>query len=132
MTIFQFVIVLYVIVDFCAPDSARSDLFKIEFDSKYDNETLSLSATAIRFHEECHNKVTITFDERENFIVLDTLKSISKNKEKVNVVIQFYNKQHLLYKYDLGKLKCKQIMLNNLNQRTCIDPAILTIDAVFE
>lgn len=116
------------------PDRARSDYIRLEFTNTEFDKVLSLRAKSIVFHEDHFNKVSISFDEYEDFATMKALCSILNDMTETIISLHFYNKtlDKLLYTYKLGSHTCTCIMPMNCNQRTSCDPSLLTINAVFE
>ena len=112
------------------PDLARSYLFQLIYtNGTVEYYDLMLKTRKVDFDEDGKG-ITVQFDEFQDFRVWSTLNELVRNKDILNIKMNFYdsNVKKVLYTHELNNVVCHYVYPINMDTHTA---EILTIKAHF-
>ena len=102
------------------PDLARSYLFQLIYtNGTVEYYDLMLKTRKVDFDEDGKG-ITVQFDEFQDFHVWSTLNELVRNKDVLNIKMNFYDNklQKALYTHELNNVVCRYVYPLNMDTHT--------------
>lgn len=99
------------------PDLARSYLFQLIYtNGTVEYYDLMLKTRKVNFDEDGKG-ITVQFDEFQDFRVWSTLNELVRNKDILNIKMNFYDSklQKVLYTHELNNVVCRYVYPINMD-----------------
>lgn len=99
------------------PDLARSYLFQLIYtNGTVEYYDLMLKTRKVNFDEDGKG-ITVQFDEFQDFHVWSTLNELVRNKDALNIKMNFYDSklQKVLYTHELNNVVCRYVYPINMD-----------------
>ena len=112
------------------PNLARAYLFQVIYkDGTIEHYDLMLKTRKVDFDPDGKG-ITVQFDEFQDFQVLSTLNEFVRNKNVLNIKMNFFNSdlKRVLYTHELNEVVCRTVYPLNMD---CHSPNSLIIMAHF-